>query len=223
MGENHGRYAMKKISVIIPAYIQNGEQANNLETVLFQLRRSKKPHHEIIIINDGSPYQFSVTKDDDTELVSIGDGITFIDCANNRGVAAARNLGLSLCADTDYVAFVDADDRVGDVFWLVLDDYANSGDNADIYYFKCRCEDGSITYHEPCAWGKLVKRSYIGERKFDEKQLIGEEDTLFLPLAEARPPKVVYAKECIYNYRYSANPDSLMKRFWRGEIQRRKD
>ena len=223
MGENHGWYALKKISVIIPAYIPNKEQAQGLKTLLHCLVKEKKPHHEIIVINDGSPYPFAKVSDDDTKLTVISNDITYLDCVTNKGVAAARNLGLAVSAKSDYVSFVDADDSIRSDFWSILDKYANHEDNADIYYFKCACEDGSLTYHEPCAWGKLVKRSYIGERKFDEKQLIGEEDTLFLPLAKARPPKVVYAKECIYKYRYSANPDSLMKRFWRGEIQRRKD
>lgn len=214
---------MRKISVIVPAYIPNKEQAQGLKTLLHYLVKEKKPHHEIIVINDGSPYPFAKVSDDNTKFTVIPDGITYLDCVTNKGVAAARNLGLAVSAKSDYVAFVDADDSVRGDFWSILDKYANHEDNADIYYFRCACEDGSLTYHEPCAWGKLVKRSYIGDRKFDEKQLIGEEDTLFLPLAEARKPKVVYSKEWLYKYQYSANPDSLMKRFWRGDIKRRKD
>ena len=86
---------MRKISVIIPAYIPNKEQAQGLKTLLHYLVKEKKPHHEIIVINDGSPYPFAKVSDDNTKFTVIPNGITYLDCVTNKGVAAARNLGLA--------------------------------------------------------------------------------------------------------------------------------
>lgn len=197
-----------KISVIIPAYLQSHKDAEMLYGLLDLEYRMDKNKHEIIVVNDGSPVEPLAAS-----------GITIMQ-KENGGVASARNLGLDV-ARGDFVVFVDADDKVADNFFELLDEAAK--EDADICYFKVACEDGSVAYREPCAWGKLVKRSYIGDRRFDENQLIGEEDTLFLPLQKEKPPKKIYKDAILYYYRWSANPDSLMKRFWRGEIKKRKD
>ena len=198
---------MTKISVIIPAYITNEttfQQLKKLETKLGgQIALDR---HEVIVIDDGSPFPYD-------------DSFCSLRLSENKGAAAARNAGLDM-AKGEFVVFVDADDDIVDNFFEILEDAAK--EDADICYFKCTCENGSVAFHEPCAWGKLVKRSYIGDRRFDEQQNIGEEDTLFLPLQAEKPPKIVYDDRVLYNYRWSANPDSLMKRYWRGEIQRRK-
>lgn len=199
---------MTKISVIIPAYIKNEKDAEMLHELLTDLTtQMDKNSHQIILVDDGSPAELLITN-----------GLCTIR-KENGGAASAKNLGLD-AARGDFVAFVDADDKVADNFFELLDEAAK--EDADICYFKVHCEDGSVAYREPCAWGKLVKRSYIGDRRFDEDQLIGEEDTLFLPLQKEKPPKIVYKDAVLYHYRWSANPDSLMKRYWRGEIKRRK-
>lgn len=200
-----------KISVIVPAYITNANINNQLSTLVLKLSdQMDSNNHEVIVIDDGSPYPY--------KFKTLRSGIKFLS-QENKGAAGARNAGLD-AAKGDYVAFVDADDNIAEDFFSQLDKAAEK--DADICYFKCTCENGSVAYHEPCAWGKLVKRSYIGERRFDEEQLIGEEDTLFLPLQAEKPPRIEYIDSTLYHYRWSANPDSLMKRYWRGELKHRK-
>lgn len=194
-----------KISIIIPAFITTEKGLADMKKLVSKLISQRKTNHEIIIIDDCSPMQFKLVNN-----------FTYFRFDTNGGVARARNKGLELSSGSDYIAFVDSDDDITDNFLSELDRFAES--KADIIYFKCQCEDGSNNYHEPCAWGKLVKRSYIGDRKFDVKYNIGEEDTLFKPLQNARKPSLAYADSSIYRYRWSANPDSLMKRFWRNEL-----
>lgn len=199
---------MTKLSIIIPTY-NNAELLSDLLTKLVCQQREGV---EIIVIDDGS-----------TEDMSWLDFFASIKVFHkpNGGAASAKNIGLDN-ASGKYVAFVDSDDDVTDDFIENILNLLEEEPENDIYYFKCTCEDGSVAYHEPCAWGKVVRRSYIGDARFDENYNIGEEDTLFLPLAEAEPPIVFYHDAVLYHYRWSANPNSLMKRFWRKELPKKK-
>lgn len=205
---------MTKLSIIIPTY-NNGELLKQLlNKLLMQKDKLASDDVQIIVINDGSTEDMSFLR------LYAQD----IDIANkdNGGAASAKNVGLDM-ATGEYVAFVDSDDDVSDDFIEKALSFPKARPDGDIHYFQCTTNDGAaVGYHEPCAWGKVVRREYIGAARFDESYNIGEEDTLFLPLAEAKPPRVVYHTAVLYHYRWSANPDSLMKRFWRGELPKRK-
>lgn len=204
---------MIKLSIIIPTY-NNAELLKELLNKLL-LQRDKLPlpmferNVEIIVINDGSTENMDFLRLYSQDVIIVN--------KVNGGAASARNLGLNT-AKGDYIVFVDSDDDVSDDFIEKILNYITLDPGADIQYFKCTCEDGSVAYHEPCAWGKVVRRRYIGDARFDENYNIGEEDTLFLPLMRKKPPVVLYRTGVLYHYRWSANPDSLMKRYWRGEL-----
>lgn len=87
-----------KISVIIPVYNGSAFLAETLESVFAQTYAA----HEIIIVDDGS------TDSSPDILKSFGGRLTFIR-QPNRGVAAARNVGLAR-ATGDLVSFLDQDD-----------------------------------------------------------------------------------------------------------------
>jgi glycosyltransferase involved in cell wall biosynthesis len=88
------------ISVIIPAYNAAEYIGEAIGSVLDQTYTS----YQLIVINDGSP-------DSDGLERELGrfQGIQYI-TQENRGAAAARNAGLR-CAEGEFVAFLDADDR----------------------------------------------------------------------------------------------------------------
>lgn len=92
-----------KVSVIIPVY--NVEKY--LESCLESIKSQTFTDYELILINDGST----------DESVAImrryakTDARIRIISQSNRGVSAARNLGLSV-AEGDYVLFVDSDDTI---------------------------------------------------------------------------------------------------------------
>lgn len=200
---------MTKLSIIIPTY----NNAELLSELLTKLVCQQREGVEIIVIDDGS-----------TEDMDFLDFYVSIKVFHkpNGGAASAKNVGLDN-ATGEYVAFVDSDDDVSDDFIEKILEFIKVRPDGDIHYFKCTTNDGAaVGYHEPCAWGKVVRRSYIGDARFDQNYNIGEEDTLFLPLAEAEPPVVLYHDAVLYHYRWSANPNSLMKRFWRKELPKRK-
>ena len=86
------------VSVIIPAYNAGRFIEEAIESALLQ----DCPADEIIVVNDGS------TDRDYNEIESLGTQIRVIQ-QSNRGVSAARNLGVDL-AQQEYVAILDADD-----------------------------------------------------------------------------------------------------------------
>ena len=86
------------VSVIIPTYNRCWILKEAIDSVLSQ----NFSDFEIIVVDDGST-------DATNELLSTyGDQITTI-CQKNKGVSAARNVGISI-AKGDYIAFLDSDD-----------------------------------------------------------------------------------------------------------------
>jgi glycosyltransferase involved in cell wall biosynthesis len=89
---------MVKVSVIIPAY--NGDRyiGEAIDSILAQTYKD----YEIIVVDDGST--------DNTAQVAqqYGNQIQYLS-QTNQGVAASRNLGLSV-AKGEYIAFLDQDD-----------------------------------------------------------------------------------------------------------------
>ncbi len=89
----------KLISVIIPTYNRAGCVGDAIDSALNQTY----PHVEVLLIDDGST-------DDTASLASrYGDRIRYIR-QDNKGVSAARNLGISEAAGR-WIAFLDSDDE----------------------------------------------------------------------------------------------------------------
>ncbi len=87
-------------SVIIPCY--NSEKT--IEEAVYSVLSQLSENDELIIVDDGSA-------DDSVDIIkSIADSRIRLVCNNdNKGIAASRNIGLSLVMG-DYIAFLDSDD-----------------------------------------------------------------------------------------------------------------
>ncbi|MBI3769184.1 MAG: glycosyltransferase family 2 protein [Deltaproteobacteria bacterium] len=84
------------ISVIIPAY----NSPHELRECLTALRASSRPPDEIVVVDDGST--------DDTAEIAAAASVRVLRGGENRGAAAARNLGAEhACGDVLF--FIDAD------------------------------------------------------------------------------------------------------------------
>ena len=98
------------VSIIIPTYNYGAYLARAVESCLNQTHRDV----EIIVIDDGST--------DNTQAVMCGftDRVTYV-YQENRGVSAARNVGLEK-ASGDFITFLDSDDYlVGEALATRLD------------------------------------------------------------------------------------------------------
>lgn len=92
---------MPFFSVIIPLYNKKDFIAKTLQSVLAQTFGD----FEIIIVNDGS------TDGSEAKIQQFSDPRIHYYLRENKGVSAARNLGITM-SNADYIAFLDADD-----FW----------------------------------------------------------------------------------------------------------
>ena len=93
------RAAVPAISVVIPCYNQARFLGDAIRSVLEQ----RAGDTEIVVVNDGST-------DDTVAVARRFPGVRCI-TQDNRGLAAARNTGLSQCRG-ELVVFLDADDRL---------------------------------------------------------------------------------------------------------------
>ncbi|MCH5254922.1 MAG: glycosyltransferase family 2 protein [Lachnospiraceae bacterium] len=91
---------MESVSVIIPTYNRKNVIGNSIQSVLNQTYSA----FELLIIDDGS------TDDTESLINQIEDHrIRYIRLPENKGVSAARNVGIKE-AKYDYIAFQDSDD-----------------------------------------------------------------------------------------------------------------
>lgn len=116
------------LSIIIPAF--NAE--DTIDRCIRSCIQKTTFFYEIIVVNDGST--------DDTELYiqkikNNHDNIILIS-QNNKGVSAARNVGLK-AAKAEHIIFVDADDElINGALQTIFDDYQVHKPDFLSYYFE---------------------------------------------------------------------------------------
>ena len=199
-----------RLSLIIPYY--NTEKFT--DELLAVLEPQIKRDCEVILVDDGSdepyvPYQ--------------EDWVRVFRHKENKGVSAARNLGLKN-AKGDYIAFIDSDD-------LVTEDYIPQilkaiKNNPDTVYLSWRSIDHKLgkiitsptdefNPYNRCVWNRVFSKEYIKGLKFLEGVQIGEDDAFLKELPE--PKSKTYIEKQIYLYR-SGRQGSLIWRYHHGEI-----
>ena len=114
-----------KVSIIIPCYNYGEFLTETLASLIYQSHKN----WEAIVIDDGST--------DNTEsiilpLLKKDSRIVFFKQIN-RGVSAARNLGLQYVSG-DFVQFLDADDLLSPQKISLQLDYFSKNPNVDICY-----------------------------------------------------------------------------------------
>lgn len=204
------------LSIIIPTY----NAKPYIHELLDRLDPQITDEIEVIIVDDGSKVPFKT----DYKWAKVTR-------QSNKGASAARNRGLAM-AQGEYISFIDDDD-------LVSEDYVNQIltkieiEAPDYIYlswetlkggWQCRVILKSLEDEFPsfnlCVWNRIYKKSLIGKVTFNEKKLIAE-DAEFIRLVETKGKKKAFIDTPIYFYR-SENPDSLTKRFAKGELNTRR-
>src|SRR5262245_6891955 len=146
---------MDLVTVIIPCF----RQAHLLKEAIDSVSAQSYPHHETIVIDDGSP-------DDTAEVIRRFAHVRYTR-QENQGVGAARNAGISL-AKGQYLVFLDADDRLLphhlETNLKAFHEYPDAG-------FVCgdyRWFGADDTWHahdcrpSPDHYGTLLQRNFVG-------------------------------------------------------------
>jgi len=200
-----------KISVIVAVYNAEKFLHNCVNSIINQTHKSL----EIILVDDGSLDSSGAICD---EFAKKDNRIKVIHKING-GVSSARNMALDL-ARGEYITFVDADDTIQDDACSVLYTTAIQN-NADIVicgmcikeetqeYNICSpnkiYKDLDATYAyvldeiRPEACGKLIKRSIIGDIRFN-KEITYAEDLLFNYQIIKKSKCLMNISNCLYNY-----------------------
>ncbi len=200
------------LSIIIPYY--NAQKYT--DELLNVLDKQISADVEVILIDDGSKIPY---KNKYAWLHVIRQ--------ENGGASAARNTGLD-AATGDYIAFIDADDMVSPNYVRTI--LKKIKDEAFDYCYlswktlpggwQCDVKLKSIKDKFPsfnlCVWNRIYKKSMIGAVRFNTKKLIAE-DAEFIRLVNEEGKKKAFIPSHMYFYR-STTPDSLTKKFGRGEL-----
>lgn len=161
------------ISVIIPVY----NKEKTIEKCVDSVLRQQYPNIEIILVDDGSQdssYNLCV------RLSEIHRNVTVLH-QENKGVSAARNLGLKY-ATGEYISFVDSDDWLHESMLSVL--LENMDEQTDI----CCCCCTAVIEN-----GCLIEHFFAGDIVTDETYESKKE--LFLQLIDTshgQPQKEIY-------------------------------
>ena len=184
------------ISIIIPIYKIEPYLRRCLDSITGQTYQNL----EIVLVDDGSPDKCREICDEyaskDSRIIIVGNESV------GRGAGSARNKGLSL-ATGEYVAFVDGDDWVADIYietlWNAIVScnaemaICNYSDATQPFSFKIfglsapLCEilephqaiirllqsHERVTYVTP--WGKLIKTSLLDGIRFPEGVIFEDE------------------------------------------------
>ena len=218
------------VSIVIPVYNAEKYIKKSIESILHQTY----PVWELILIDNGSEDDsFKICQ----EYAKKEERIQVLHQYQNKGVSAARNLGLEK-ANGDYVTFLDADDWVAEDYLEQLVKAAKStqadmlvcqykkvydADREESTLEKVQEQQAFLTkeYHqedyvEQCllngythCWGVLYRLALLDGIRFPARITIGE-DVLFLIDTILQAEKIVVTE--YDGYRYYINENGAMNR-----------
>lgn len=223
----------KKLNIIIPMY--NAEAF--IERTVLSIVQSNLPvdFYDILIVNDGST---------DKSAEKVNNLRKYIPCIRliiqeNGGASKARNTGIEN-VESDYIWFVDSDDRV-EKNLSMIPNIINNYPNLDVYLFKYNWinEQGvhvgygstqsSVTHNQIISGhdvilqgytpgsvcGLLINRNYLKKTGIKFQEGMTHEDVVFTLELFAKARKVYFSDEVIYNYVFRTDsvtqPNSLNK------------
>ncbi len=219
---------MPYISVIVPYY--------NSSLYLFRrcidsILKQTFSDIELLVIIDGSKKNYNRIRE---EYEARDERIRFL-VQENKGVSAARNLGIENAKGT-YIAFVDSDDFVEDVFLRQLLDSIERHDLAicsiaeQHFPVNSAVRDSRTFFSMPAEYcwiqytnfsvNKLYKASILKENniRFNEKVKLGE-DALFLADYFMHCNTISMSNRMLYHYvpNETSATKSYYRRYWEWE------
>ena len=201
------------LSVIVPTF-NNAEHLDKLLENLVQQKMSNYEISEIVVVDDGST-------DNTKEIINKYGNIVRAILQPNRGVSNARNVGL-MASSGRYVCFVDSDDNVADNYIAAIFNNINQGYDYAIFCWKDVKSDRIFFDFDrlipgAAVWRFAFKYDTIGEERFNENYNV-QEDRDWLERVVTPEKKRCQIGEVLYHYDWNANPDSLCKRYNRGDL-----
>lgn len=209
-----------KLTVIVPVYNSERYLPRCLDSLLDQ---GIEEGYEILCINDGSTDSSGEIL---TQYEKEHPDVVRVITQPNGGVIAARNKGLDE-ARGEIVTFCDNDDYlIPGAYRYLIDTFWNN--QTDVVQFQSVTLDwktlkwfretndpqgkvmyegyGRKVYHHPflhAVWNHLFRRSFLNEHHLRLRNVIIQEDTLFLLDVYMANPYVKAVSSCVYRYTVS--------------------
>lgn len=209
---------MPEISVIVPVY----KVEEYLDECITSILNQSFKDFELILVDDGSPDKCGQICDE----YAVKDSRIKVVHQENRGLSAARNIGLDMMTG-DYIAFIDSDDVVERCFLQILYDaiikYDAELSCCKMKTFESECsfdqakmtggffsmsgrEAALLQYRNDTqelirasACGKLYAKHLFENSRFPEGRI--HEDQAIVPIVLSRAKKVVACPLMLYGYR----------------------
>ena len=152
--------------------------------------------------------------------------ITVIYCETNKGVSFARNTIIDYLIDeVDYILFLDSDDKVADNYLTKVHEYCadRTHEIIETTFFI----NGTLMRYNPkevrsCAASSAIATKIIGEHRFKENIQIGEDTEFMNEIVDLTKYRKKYCP-VEYYYQLGVNPNSLIKRYERKEIDKERE
>ncbi len=203
------------VSVIVPCFNVSPYIAETIKSIITQSFND----YEIIVVNDGSPD----TAELEIALAPYREQITYLK-QENRGVSAARNLGIRESRG-EFLTFLDGDDvwlpdflghqlefiRSGNGYDLVYSDAYHFGNNCQgLTYMQTCPSEGEVNFESLVAGecnvicsGVLVRKEVVLEvGLFDEELRTAEDFDLWVRLSKRKGARLNYQRKVLLGYRH---------------------
>lgn len=144
----------------------------------------------------------------------------------NKGVSHARNKGIDYLINlVDYILFIDSDDMVERNYLTMVHEYCADRTHDIIettFYINGRLMGYNPKEVRSCAASSALKTSVIGDHRFKENIQIGEDTEFMNEVVDLNKYRKKYCKTDYY-YQLGVNPNSLIKRYERKEIDKERE
>lgn len=144
----------------------------------------------------------------------------------NRGVSFARNTIIDELIDkVDYILFLDSDDKVADNYLTKVHEYCADRTHEIIettFYINEVLMDYNPKEVRSCAASSAIATKVIGEHRFKENIQIGEDTEFMNEIVDLTKYRKKYCP-VEYYYQLGVNPNSLIKRYERKEIDKERE
>ena len=210
----------KTLGIIIP-YYKNSEQCEAYFASLMNCLLPQLTDDMILYI-----YEDGQVSDWLWDVANDNKNIYLVSNPINKGVSYARNRGIDYLIDlVDYILFLDSDDYVSGNYLTMVHEYCADRTHEIIettFYVNDRLMEYNPREVRSCAASSCLKTSIIGNHRFNENIQVGEDTEFMNEVIDLTKYRKRYCRTNYY-YQLGVNPNSLMKRYERKEIDKERE
>jgi len=203
----------KTLGICIPYYKNSEECEIEFKELMEQLEKQ--------LTNDMILYVYEDGQISDWLQEYKRENIIINSCKKNKGVSVARNTAIDYLIDkVDYILFIDSDDWVENNYLPKVHEYCADRTHEIVettFYINGKLMQYNPIEIRSCASSSAIKTSIIGNHRFDETIQIGEDTKFMNEVVNLKEQRKRYCRADYY-YQLGINPNSLIKRYERKEI-----